>query len=1134
MGDYDENLVSRQLGVYGKETMGKLANMRVLIVGMRGLGAEVAKNLILAGPKRVDIYDPHKAHIRDLSSNFYISERSVLRRRRDIASLKRLAELNSYVKVRVLDEDEEDDSEIDSDDDLIRQSDEDSEEESGSGDENEASEESDADSKEESQELSGGESDKESEEEKFEEEKSEEADEAEGEASEAGEGEEEASEEDSEEENILLQEETILKYHVIVVTEIFENIEVMMELNEKCRDLKRGFILAQSLGAYGYCFVDFGEKFKCLDRTGEESKSYNIVGITKAKKAELTVYKGKPHDFGDGDHVKFSEVKGMEELNELEEPVKIRVIDKYTIELDLDTRDFEDYEIDGIISSVNVPEKIEFQNLRDSLNNPLKVGQGFFTQVDLANFGRAEQLHIGLQAILGYQLKNGRLPKNKRKEVHEVVKLSQEANKALKKLNGAFSVDKIDAGVVKLMAKFARNQITPMTSMFGGIVCQEVVKFTGKFAPLEGQWLHYDMFSALPRKHKLNRKHANSRYDDQIAIFGREFQKEIEKQKTFLVGAGALGCELLKCFALMGLGCSNKGLVAVTDNDHIELSNLNRQFLFRNRHIGKAKSTTACKEATKINKDLNTKPYSNLVSPDTENIFNDKFWESQNYIVNAVDNRKARLYIDSKCVWYKRALFDSGTLGTKANTQVVLPDLTECYGDHQDPEEESIPMCTLRNFPNQIEHCIEWARNRFGELFTDKPTNLRSFLTDREGYIEKIKKDGFDSNTLKDLKTIKDIGELSTFEECVGFAKQKFYEDYELQVNKLIELFPEDHKDSTGAPFWSGPKRFPEPIPFDAEDELHLDYIIACANLIAETLGIDQNEDKDDIARMAEEAEVEEDAFAAEIDVEGDEEAKKAAGKPEKKKPEESKEQADEIIEDLEELEDKEADDINPAEFEKDDDTNFHIDFIHAAANLRARNYKMEECDHFRSKMIAGKIIPAIATTTATIVGILCIEILKYIQKFKKISDYRNTYLNTGIGTYLQNEPGEPKKTVDVEEDPIMLTAVKACPPNWTIWDTIEIEGPLTVKNFNKEIAKVAKKHKMKVEVDMVAYGEKQFYSDTYKSDKKKERLEQTIEELYEQVIGKDLDQKAIRLEVSAANSDGDCVSMPAIKYIVG
>ena len=54
----DTNLYSRQIGTFGMETMGKLIKMKVLIIGMRGLGVEIAKNLILAGPARVDLYDP--------------------------------------------------------------------------------------------------------------------------------------------------------------------------------------------------------------------------------------------------------------------------------------------------------------------------------------------------------------------------------------------------------------------------------------------------------------------------------------------------------------------------------------------------------------------------------------------------------------------------------------------------------------------------------------------------------------------------------------------------------------------------------------------------------------------------------------------------------------------------------------------------------------------------------------------------------------------------------------------------------------------------------------------------------------------------------------------------------------------
>jgi ubiquitin-activating enzyme E1 len=43
-----------------------------------------------------------------------------------------------------------------------------------------------------------------------------------------------------------------------------------------------------------------------------------------------------------------------------------------------------------------------------------------------------------------------------------------------------------------------------------------------------------------------------------------------------MIGAGALGCELIKAFALMGVGASHEGKVSVTDNDNIEVSNLNR------------------------------------------------------------------------------------------------------------------------------------------------------------------------------------------------------------------------------------------------------------------------------------------------------------------------------------------------------------------------------------------------------------------------------------------------------------------------------------------------------------------------------------------------------------------------------
>ena len=65
------------------------------------------------------------------------------------------------------------------------------------------------------------------------------------------------------------------------------------------------------------------------------------------------------------------------------------------------------------------------------------------------------------------------------------------------------------------------------------------------------------------------------------------------------------------------------------------------------------------------------------------------------------------MYMDRRCVYYHKPLLESGTLGTKGNVQVVIPHLTESYSSSQDPPEKSIPICTLKNFPNAIEHTLQ-------------------------------------------------------------------------------------------------------------------------------------------------------------------------------------------------------------------------------------------------------------------------------------------------------------------------------------------------------------------------------------------------------------------------------------------
>lgn len=138
--------------------------------------------------------------------------------------------------------------------------------------------------------------------------------------------------------------------------------------------------------------------------------------------------------------------------------------------------------------------------------------------------------------------------------------------------------------------------------------------------------------------------------------------------------------------------------------------------------------------------------------------------------------------------------------------------------------------------------------------------------------------------------------------------------------------------------------------------------------------------------------------------------------------------------------------DIIPADFEKDDDTNFHIDFITACANLRARNYRINEADRNKTKMIAGKIIPAIATTTAMITGAVCTELFKFVQGMNTIGKFKNSFINLALPSVMFTEPDDVKKIVSKDYDPILGGAVEAVPSEYTVFDkTVVKEGSMTV-----------------------------------------------------------------------------------------
>lgn len=1016
----DQNLYSRQIGAYGVETMGKLVQLRVFIYGLRGVGIETAKNLILAGPKQVIVQDDHKVEIRDLGVNFYCREEDVGKRTRAEASITQLKQLNPYVDVQ----------------------------------------------------THSGE----------------------------------------------ITEDFLSNFDVVVFTDYYHK-KNLIKWNNFVRNRGAGFIYAGNLGLYGFTFVDFGSSFTVFDATGEDPRTAIISHITNDNPAQVTTHEEKRHGFLDGDHIRFKEVEGMTEING--QTYEITVLSPIAFTIKGDTTKFGKYERNGLAEQVKIPQQIEFKSLEASLQAPLGKNLPPLENPDLDKWGRPEHLHIAFNALLDFVEAHGALPRlNNAQDAEEVASLYEKINSSTLDIEGRVKVDELKPELAKNIALFADAQTSCHAAFWGGIVAQEVVKFTGKFMPIR-QWLHYETFESLPEG-EVNRQTTGCRYDDLIAIYGQAFQEKLMNLKIFLVGAGALGCEFIKQFALTGMCCGPKGKLTCTDDDNIEISNLNRQFLFRMEDVKKSKSETACKVGKTMNKDLNINPLKLRVSPENEQVFNDDFWEGLDCVTNAVDNVKARLFVDSRCVFYGKHLFESGTLGTKCNTQVVIPHKTQSYGDSQDPAEESIPLCTLKNFPYQIEHTIQWARDFFEGVFVEGPNEYQKYSENPAKYIDMVKQEFKQQpNLLRSrLETVNKIAnylENASHDTCITLAREMFQDTFHNMIAQLLHTFPPDHKTESGQLFWSGLKRLPKILDYDPNDKTHAEFIFATANLFAYVFGLEPIKDKQEAAEKA--AAVKVHSFNPKKVV-----IKESDNDNKVEKAEDDEVRIEELTQLLKAAKISGRRKINTIEFEKDDDTNFHIDFISAVANLRARNYSIEEVPRHKVKLIAGKIIPAIATATAMIVGAVGFEMFKFVAG-KDVSVFRNAFCNLAIPMWVFSEPLPPIKNKDKEYDEILMGPVKAVPPGWTNWDKIDIQGPKTLEAIFAEV-----KERYGVNLSIVTIGDIMIYTAGMTS---KERLKLTPEEAYKQVKGEDYNpiRKYIEITASGETLDGVDAILPSIRY---
>lgn len=300
------------------------------------------------------------------------------------------------------------------------------------------------------------------------------------------------------------------------------------------------------------------------------------------------------------------------------------------------------------------------------------------------------------------------------------------------------------------------------------------------------------------------------------------------------------------------------------------------------------------------------------------------------------------------------------------------------------------------------------------------------------------------------------------FMDCVEYARMRFEKLFNHDTRQLLHVYPLDAKTKDGNLFWSLPKRAPVPIDFDKDNMLHCTFVtsMAClrATIFFEPIPSDAPRSDDFRKTVGEMASgfkpdpfVPDDAKTKEIQASVQ---KEAAEDEEEKKEGEDKEEGEADVNEVEKLKAEflaiyhqlndgakqpiggsewiQKNLIKSEEFEKDNDANFHIDFMYSMGNCRASCYGLEPMDWITVKLKAGRIVPALATTTAAVSGMQTLELVKILKGCKK-EDMRNIFLNLAVPIMQAGEPGNVAKEK-------LLEGVEV-----TLWDRWEVKDAKTM-----------------------------------------------------------------------------------------
>lgn len=426
-------------------------------------------------------------------------------------------------------------------------------------------------------------------------------------------------------------------------------------------------------------------------------------------------------------------------------------------------------------------------------------------------------------------------------------------------------------------------------------------------------------------------------------------------------------------------------------------------------------------------------------------------------------------------------------------------------------------MCTLRNFPHITDHCIEWSRDQFEYLFVKLPKICESYLInpmkfENDMNIKAGTEPGVAYFEVRGLSSFVRTICYPSVGNCVKLAFDFFHYLFRDRILDLQASFPLNSRmvDKNGVdkgPFWGEKRRYPTACVFNPNDESHVNFIISATCLFGVAVGQFEakKQDNDDWLREFREQKdwvlniisglEPPEYIQAPVNTEGLENHDKANPPSKEIVQNTMKTLFSELNGYTLTLSQKgngidgnlpvsegglivlSADKIPKfeiAEFEKDDDANCHISFITSTANLRCDNYSIKRTDFHACKIIAGRIIAALATTTAAVCGLVMLELFKVVLN-KPTDALMNRQIGLASNTFTSFTQEEPKKfkshVVVTYPDPsessslpsdaydekgilkdeyVTKTTKKAYPEGHSVWDKITCSGYLTLKQFSE------------------------------------------------------------------------------------